>query len=116
MGESARRMSQELRAPSSRPSSSAAPAPDDARAARAALEALFAPKPPPSSPAKRESAKMVVARKRDDDPREAERGRLVDRLLSAVGRSAITRAADELARAGLEPPDRQEVCLQMLEH
>lgn len=90
----------------------------DARAARAALEALFAPKQatPPPPPTKRDSAKMVVARKKEDGPREAERARLVDRLMAAVGRSAITRAADDLARAGLLPDDRQEVHLQLLEH
>jgi len=82
---------------------------------RAALEALFTPKPQQVAPqpSKRDSARMVTARAADEN---AEQLRLVGRLVSAEGRAAITRAADDVARAGFAFPDEQEVRLQLLEH
>jgi hypothetical protein len=88
----------------------------EAAAHRAALEALFAPKAP-ASPSKRDSARMVAAPvARDPEADGAERERLLARLLEAEGRAAITRAADDLERAGLPLPDSQAVHLQVLEH
>ncbi|MEI7891857.1 MAG: hypothetical protein WCI05_02130 [Myxococcales bacterium] len=87
------------------------------QAHRAALEALFAPKPtatPP--PPKRETAKMVIARAADPDPQELHRGKLYDRLLGAQGRLAISKASDEYVRAGFLLPREQEVHVQLLEH
>jgi hypothetical protein len=89
---------------------------------RAALEALFAPKPPPpppSVPAKRDSAKMIVAPARPlpcQDAREDERRTLLAALYAAAGRTAVSRAVDAMRRAGFEIPSEQEAQLQMLEH
>ena len=88
----------------------------------AALEALFAPKTPapPSVVSKRDSAKMVTTPSRTasgtDVVRAAEQERLVARLLAAQGRTEVSRAADDLVRAGFAFPDEQEVHLQLLEH
>lgn len=85
---------------------------------RAALEALFAPKPPPpppSAPAKRDSAKMVTVPARPARVPD-ERDKLLERLLAAAGRTAVSRAVDDLRRAGFEIPDEQETQLQVLEH
>ena len=89
---------------------------------RAALEALFAPKPatpaPPSAAAlKRDSAKMVVARaKPEDGPNAAQREKLLARLLDAQGRATVTKAAEDFARAGFAFPRDQELQLALLEH
>jgi glycerol-3-phosphate O-acyltransferase len=88
---------------------------------RAALEALFAPKTPAPQRAatvsKRDSAKMVSAPSRTTtDARAAEQERLVARLLASAGRTAVSRAADDITRAGFALPDEQEVQLQLLEH
>ena len=88
---------------------------------RAALEALFAPKPATPTPAavavaKRESAKLVVRREKDEGPRAAEQSKLLARLLVAQGRTAVTKAAEEFLRAGFAFPAEQEVHLQLLEH
>lgn len=84
--------------------------------ARAALEALFAPKSPAPPPvvSKRDSAKMVTARAAVT--RAPEEARLVAKLLAAQGRAEVSRVADEIARAGVALPDDQEVHLQLLEH
>jgi hypothetical protein len=60
---------------------------------------------------------MVTAAPRvATDPRATEHERLVARLLSAEGRNAVSRAADDVVRAGFAFPDDQEVQLQLLEH
>lgn len=91
----------------------------------AALEALFAPKTPPPPPvaSKRDSAKMVTTPTRapggaaqSTPARAAEQARLVARLLAAQGRTEVSRAADDVERAGFAFPDEQEVHLQLLEH
>jgi hypothetical protein len=87
---------------------------------RAALEALFTrDKPRKAQPAsKRDSARLVTARAPSSErgERVAEHERLVTRLVEAEGRVEVTRAANDLARAGLPFPDEQEVHLQLLEH
>ena len=86
---------------------------------RAALEALFAPKPAPAAPpapAKRDSAKMVTVPARGPDARADERATLLERVLGAAGRSAVSRAVDAMRRAGFELPEEQEAQLQLLEH
>jgi hypothetical protein len=99
--------------------SSGKPSKSTVDAHKAALEALFAPREPTPTPApvaKRDSAKLVVARKKDDDPRDPERAKLLQKLLGAEGRAAISRHADELRRKGFVLPEQQEVFLQLLEH
>jgi hypothetical protein len=82
-----------------------------------------APEPPPQasppSGARRGRVGKIVVRlaAAPVDPRDAERDRLVERLRVAEGRPAITRAAKDLAHAGFElPQDDQIVFLQLLEH
>ncbi|MGO8993865.1 MAG: hypothetical protein ACLQVI_11090 [Polyangiaceae bacterium] len=98
------------------------PEEDDARSSskyRAALEALFAPKQaaPPSEPppADRPSKKMVIVPSRED-PRGPERERRLAKLLGAEGRAAVTKAAEDFARAGFDFPMEQEVLLKLLDH
>jgi len=50
------------------------------------------------------------------DPREAERERLLGKLLAVEGRPAISRAAQAYLEAGFEFPRSQYVWLQLLEH
>ena len=86
---------------------------------RAALEALFAPKKPaePEPRGARASVKIVTrSTSIDGDPRRAERDRLLEKMLAAEGRPAVTKAASELERAGFEFPPDQEVQLKLLEH
>lgn len=88
---------------------------------RAALEALFSPAKKQDSKdhraGPRPRAKMVaVPAKSADDPAAVERARLLRKLLDAQGRPAVTRAAEELVRAGVPFPEDQEVQLQLLEH
>src|SRR5262249_19067354 len=97
-----------------------------AKAHRAALEALFAPRRDAPAEAaepvkrdKRESPKpgrIVLPPPPESDPRALERQRLLSRLLVAEGRPNITKAANELLRAGFTFPDDQDVYLQLLEH
>jgi hypothetical protein len=61
------------------------------------------------------SARIVQVTRGDADGRERERQRLMDRLMASETRGAITRAADEYARAGFEFPEEQPVQLQLLE-
>jgi hypothetical protein len=98
------------------------PEEDDARSSskyRAALEALFAPKqaasPSEPPPADRPSKKMVVVPSRED-PRGPEREKRLAKLLGAEGRTAITKAAEDFARAGFDFPMEQEVLLKLLDH
>jgi hypothetical protein len=94
---------------SDRPAASAAPQTD--------------PTPPPPSsrhgaPAPSQRNGKIVRRAASDvDERERERQRLVERLCAAEGRIAISRAADDLTKAGVDfPADDQHVHLQLLEH
>jgi hypothetical protein len=106
--------------------------PEDRRAVkqhRAALEALFAPKPEPgrngASPASpgpdgelrgRASGRIVLAPAPQSDPRTAERQKLLGRLLVAEGRPKISKATDDFLKAGFTLPEEQDVYLQLLEH
>jgi hypothetical protein len=72
--------------------------------------------PPPPSAAPRRSARIVATSSRNADSAEAERQRLLARLLASEGRAMISRAADECRRAGIEFPLEQRVQLQLLEH
>jgi hypothetical protein len=94
---------------------------------RAALEALFAPKPGADASAgtngknKQETTpkpNRVVATPspRNVDPRELERQKLLGKLLGAEGRPQITKAANEFLGAGFAFPDDQDVHLKLLEH
>jgi len=90
---------------------------------RAALEALFAPKPSADASAgnKQETTpkpNRVVAAPtpRNVDPRELERQKLLGKLLGAEGRPQITKAANEFLGAGFTFPDDQDVHLKLLEH
>lgn len=94
---------------------------------RAALEALFAPKPGADSSSgtngknKQETTpkpNRVVAAPapRNVDPRELERQKLLGKLLGAEGRPQITKAANEFLGAGFTFPDDQDVHLKLLEH
>jgi hypothetical protein len=94
---------------------------DDARSSskhRAALEALFAPKsasPPEPPPPERPSKKMVAVPSRED-PRGPEREKRLAKLLAAEGRAAVTKAAEDFARAGFDFPREQDVLLKLLDH
>jgi uncharacterized small protein (DUF1192 family) len=115
--------------------------PEDRRstnAHRAALEALFAPKreaPTRGLPSSAASAsegdgmpkarasssgkavgRIVLAAPPQADPRGAERQKLLGKLLVAEGRPKISKAADELFKAGFSLPEEQDVYLQLLEH
>jgi hypothetical protein len=102
--------------------------PEDRRSAsqhRAALEALFAPKrdPEPDRPAdarngtpSKPGGRIVLAPPPQTDSRGAERQKLLQRLLVAEGRPSVTKAADELVKAGFSLPEEQDVCLKLLEH
>jgi hypothetical protein len=103
--------------------------PEDRRATkqhRAALEALFAPKPPepdPQDPAKprasgagKNGGRIVLASAPSSDPRTAERQKLLGKLLVAEGRPKISKAADDFFKAGFTLPEEQDVYLQLLEH
>lgn len=56
---------------------------------------------------------QVGAQSADQDER---RLRLLERLIHAEGRSAITRVADDLADLGVPLPREQQIHLQLLEH
>jgi hypothetical protein len=69
------------------------------------------------SPDSRRDAVRVVAKLRTTiDPKEAERDRLLGRLLAVEGRPAISKAAQDYLAAGFEFPRTQHVWLQLLEH
>jgi hypothetical protein len=97
--------------------------PATVKAHKAALEALFAPKPDPSTPspiaaavAKRESARVIKVAPKAGDARAEQREKLVEKLLAAQGRGAVTKAEAELRKAGFDLPQTQDVQLQLLEH
>jgi hypothetical protein len=71
---------------------------------------------PPAGDSKREGVRIVANASRDRDPREVERERLLNRLLSVEGRPGISGAAQAYLDAGFELPHNQGVWLQLLEH
>ncbi|MBI5537612.1 MAG: hypothetical protein HY898_33120 [Deltaproteobacteria bacterium] len=91
----------------------------ETREVRSALEALFAPRVEETA-APPEVAKiaprMVLPPSPNADPRNAERRRLLGKLLAASGPGTISKIADEFLSAGFALPDDQEVHLQLLEH
>ena len=92
---------------------------------RAALEALFAPRPAVSvengrgaseSTRPPKPSRIVGAPPPPSDPQVIERQRLLSRLLVAEGRPGVTRAATDFLRAGFAFPHEQDVLLKLLEH
>jgi hypothetical protein len=83
------------------------------------LEALFAPKQPRAvlepTTVERPTKKVVTVPSRED-PRGPERDKRLAKLLSAEGRAAVTKAAEDFANAGFEFPREQEVMLKLLDH
>jgi hypothetical protein len=104
------------------------PSPEDRRATsahRAALEALFSPKKTEEDAGKVAKAleaatgkpgRIVLAPPPQADPRAQDRQKLLGKLLSAEGRPAITKAANEFFKNGFTLPQEQDVYLQLLEH
>ncbi len=93
----------------------------ETRQVRSALEALFTPKgaeDPAAAAAEtaRSAARIVLPPNPNADPKNAERRRLLGKLLSAAGPGAISKVANEFVAAGFSFPDDQEVYLQLLEH
>jgi hypothetical protein len=64
----------------------------------------------------RRAARIVQINASGPDDREAERLKLIGRLLASEGRAAISRAANDIVFAGFEFPVAQNVQLQLLEH
>ena len=108
---------------------SASPSPDaearrDAKHHRAALEALFKPTLGRDSDVDTSKAvavnkapgRIVLAPQTQSDPRAVERQRLLNKLLLAEGRPNVSKAADEIIKAGFTFPEEQDVYLQLLEH
>ena len=85
---------------------------------RNALEALFSPKTEESKPAAlpKTAARIVLPPNPDADPKNAERRKLLAKLLSATGPASISKAADAFLAAGFTFPDDQETHVQLLEH
>lgn len=91
---------------------------------RASAAAAPAPEPQPvqeeeksrPEPVQRRSARIVQLVRSDDDAREKERRRMLDRLMASETRGAITRAAKDYVDAGHAFPEEQPVQLQLLEH
>lgn len=85
---------------------------------RSALEALFSPKVEDQTPAPlpKTAARIVLPPNPDADPKNAERRRLLGKVLTATGPAAITKAADAFMQAGFVFPEDQETYLQLLEH
>ncbi|MBI4702352.1 MAG: hypothetical protein HY744_14615 [Deltaproteobacteria bacterium] len=67
-------------------------------------------------PGKRDAPRIVAGPRGDRDPNELERQRLLERLLAAEGRPAISKAAHNYLAGGFELPSSQDVWLQLLEH
>jgi hypothetical protein len=68
------------------------------------------------TPAKRNGARIIAGPAGPSDPKELERARLLERLLTAAGRPSISRAVEDFLGAGFSLPREQEVWLQVLEH
>jgi hypothetical protein len=94
---------------------------------RAALEALFAPRPSADGnssangksnkePTPKPNRVVAAPAPRSSDPRDLERQKLLGKLLSAEGRPQITKAANDFLGAGFTFPDDQDVHLKLLEH
>lgn len=86
---------------------------------RNALEALFSPKrdePEAAAASSKLAARIVLPPSPNADPRNAERRRLLGKLLGATGPGPISKVADEFVAAGFTFPDDQEIHLQLLEH
>lgn len=64
----------------------------------------------------RRAARIVQAGSGTSDEREALRERLLERLLLAEGRGAVSKAARVYAEEGFTYPETQEAQLQLLEH
>ncbi len=67
-------------------------------------------------PERRAAARIISGPQNDIDPKEAERERLLSRLLNVEGRPAICKAAQAYLEGGFEFPLNQGVWLQLLEH
>jgi hypothetical protein len=65
---------------------------------------------------KRKDAKLIAGPVGPVDPKEAERERLLHRVLAAEGRPSISNAVDDYVEAGFDFPRIQDVWLQILEH
>ena len=90
---------------------SASPQPERDRPARKPAKKLNGEQQP-----QRRAARIVALPSGELDADEQERQRLLERLLFAEGRSAISRAARAYAEGGFEFPEDQEVQLRLLEH
>jgi hypothetical protein len=98
----------------------------EAKHHRAALEALFKPTPArdrdgdeeasKSVPINKTPGRIVLAPPSQSDPRAVERQKLLNKLLTAEGRPNVSKAADEIIKAGFTFPVEQDVYLQLLEH
>ena len=69
-----------------------------------------------AEPGRRAGARIVGEPTGTTDPLELERERLLDRVLAAEGRPAITNSVDAFLEGGFEFPQAQQVWLQILEH
>ena len=88
-----------------------------AGAPRREAKVAEAPQQPAAPEPERKRAQRLAPAAAQVDPREAERDRLLSRLLAAEGRAAISKAAGGVVPAGFEvPADHQEAQMQLLEH
>lgn len=69
-----------------------------------------------AEPAPRREARIVELRPVENDRGTQDRDRLLDRLLHAEGRGAISRAAEALRTNGIAFPTTQVIQLKLLEH
>jgi len=69
-----------------------------------------------AEPVQRRTARIVQVTRTDTDAEERERLRLLDRLMAAETRGAISRTAEDYVKAGFAFPEEQPVQLQLLEH
>jgi len=97
--------------------------PNITAAGRRAESQAAAAKDGPADPARRRDSTRprrvgarIVAVTTERDPQAVEQERLLQRILTAEGRSSIAQAADSYLGAGFDFPERQDVWLQLLEH
>lgn len=95
---------------------SAAPKPPKGSEGRKLAEAEAKPARVEPEAAPRRAARIVQIPRADADEQERQRLRLLDRLMAAETRGAISRTANEYAEAGFVFPEEQPVQLQLLEH
>ncbi len=69
-----------------------------------------------ASPPRRRGARIIAGPAEAPDPAELERLMLLDHVLLAQGRPAITAATESYLKHGHELPQTQDVLLQLLEH